>query len=80
MGFWSASGSARAQAGCVEIKRYRDSVSAKILKCQQGLAKEQDRRATAEAMAKGAQSEARRAKTEAAQAVHREMKALALHR
>ena len=60
------SGQATAQAECAKIKRHHDSVSAKLLNCRQILAEEQGRRATAEAMAKGAQSEAKRSKTDAA--------------
>ena len=55
-----ASGQAAAQAECTKVKRLHDSVSAKLLRCQQDLAMEQDRRAAAEAMAKDAQSQAKR--------------------
>ena len=58
-----ASGQTAAQAECAVIKRHHDSVSAKPLRCRQGLAEEQGRRAIAETMAKGAQSEAMGART-----------------
>jgi len=68
----------KAEASCLKLKRLHESVSKQLLTTELALAKQKGMTVAAEAAATDAKSNAKRAKTDAAQALRREAKTRAL--